>query len=87
MHNAAARKTVKIFTPSQLSLLEQLIAAAGAPLPAPPVCPEVAAVAAPCCSGNGTTLSTYLAPRETYWALDYAGEDFEVGRTYFFRCR
>ena len=88
MNNATPRNAVKIVNSRALSLLEQLIAAAnGAPLPRPAAaCPEVASHGEQC-SGNGTTLSTYLAPRRTYWAVNYAGEDFEAGRTYFRRCK
>ena len=88
MNNATPRNAVRIVNSRALSLLEQLLASArGEALPTPAAaCPELAQGGEQC-SGNGTTLSTYLAPRRTYWAVNYAGEDFEAGRTYFRRCK
>ncbi len=88
MNNVAASNAVRIENPFVLTLLEKLIfgATVGGALPEIPVCPEPAS-AGETCSGNAETLSTYLAPRSTYYALNYAGEDFEVARSYFFRCR
>lgn len=85
--NATPPNAVRIVNSRALPLFEQLLLAArGLPVPSPAgACPH-AASAGEACAGNGTTLSTYLAPRRTYWAVNYAGEDFEAGRTYFRRC-
>jgi hypothetical protein len=90
MNNAAANNTVRIATLSRtFSLLDFLLAGARGAAPATPAaaCPELAGDGGACCAGNASTPSAYVAPRSTYWALNYAGEDFEAGRTYHFRCR
>jgi hypothetical protein len=88
MNNAAAANTVKIATRSRtFDVLAFLLTGADvAALPAPAA--ELATTGAPCCAGNGDTLSTYLAPEETF--EDYSSccpDGFTATRTYYRRCR